>query len=121
VILAISLSMIWSRRETLRRTQFRSSPIVGGLLTLFGCLVLLVGHVNHTFLMREASIVITLLGLVALLCGTTCLRVVWVPILYLFFALPVPGAILDAFSLHLQNGAAYIAAGTLRLVECRSS
>lgn len=116
VIFAISLSMIWFKRDILQRIRSRPSLVVGGILTLLGCLVLLVGHVNHTFLIREASIIITLVGLVALLCGTACLRVVWVPILYLFFALPVPGAILGAFSIHLQNGAAYIAAGTLRLV-----
>jgi EpsI family protein len=36
--------------------------------------------------------------------------------LYLFFALPVPGAILGAFSVYLQSGAAHIATWTLRLI-----
>lgn len=115
VIFAISLYMIWSHRAVLGRLQLRPAPVAGGLLTILGCLVLLAGHVNHTYLLREASVVVTLLGLTALLGGLACLRVVWVPIVYLIFALPVPGAILGNFSGYLQSGAASVAAGTLRL------
>ncbi|MCE5279121.1 MAG: exosortase/archaeosortase family protein [Planctomycetaceae bacterium] len=53
-------------------------------------------------------------ALVWYVAGTAMLRLTWLPILYLFFALPIPNAYYGSVALHMQNIAAAASATVLQ-------
>ncbi|MCE5326995.1 MAG: exosortase/archaeosortase family protein [Planctomycetaceae bacterium] len=55
-------------------------------------------------------------ALVWYVAGTTMLRLTWLPILFLFFAMPIPNAYYGNVALHLQNIAAAASATVLQWV-----
>jgi len=56
---------------------------------------------------------ISLLGVIVLLCGLPVLRYVWLPWLYLFFAIPLPSRIYVMLTDPLRRMAATVAATVL--------
>lgn len=115
IILAISLYMIWTKRESIRRMERSPSLPFGIALTTAGCLLLISGRLSSLLLLQYLSLIITLLGLVLLLGGTRYLKMLWYPIGYIIFMFPIFSEVLDIFSIHLQNAAAWIAYNILNI------
>lgn len=109
VILAISLYMIWTKRESFRAMDVSANLPFGIVLTVGGCLLLIAGRLSSLLLLQYLSIVVTLIGVVLLIWGTNYLKALWYPIVYLIFMFPIFSEVLDIFSIHLQNVAAWIA------------
>jgi exosortase len=63
----------------------------------------------------DYGMVITLFGVVLLLCGWQVMKVAWFPIVFLFAAIPFPGLIYSKMAMPLQNIAAEVAVFTLQL------
>ncbi len=63
----------------------------------------------------DTGVVITLFGVVLLLCGWKMMRIVWFPILFLMCAVPWPGLLYSKVAMPLQVLAAKVAVGTLNL------
>lgn len=89
LIPGISLYLIWISRD--RLANLRPDPnYVGGLSVLFGgLLMLLLGHAGAVASIQELSLIPTIAGVVLLLLGTAFFRVLWFPIAYLLFMIPV--------------------------------
>jgi exosortase len=64
---------------------------------------------------KSVSIVLAIVGLVILLAGFGALKLAWLPIAYLLFALPWPPTLYDVGTLPLRKLASEIAAGVLAL------
>ena len=99
---AISLYLIWLRRETLRRLQPAPNLIAGGLAVLAGLAMLVAGRVGNILSLQELSLVVTVAGGVLLLLGMGFLKALWFPIAYLLFMIPIWENILDRLHLPFQ-------------------
>lgn len=115
VILAISLYMVWAKRSMLRSIDMKPSLAMGLPILIAGCFMLIAGRVSGVLLMEYLSLIVVLLGLVAVLLGTGHLKLLWVPIVYLLFMFPIFSEALESISIHLQNAAAWIAFNLLDL------
>lgn len=117
VILAISLYMIWSKRQQIRQLLVRPNFISGICLTMFGCLLLILARVSSTLLLQYLSLIITLSGLVLLIWGTDHLKILWLPIVYLMFMFSLFSELLGYISIYLQDISTWIAYIILKLVR----
>ncbi len=106
----------------LKWDQIRTCPIrfawVGAPLMLGGLLLFvaaLSGVVKFAYA-QDLSMMITLLGVIILLCGLPVLWHAWVPWLYLFFAIPMPQRIYVALTDPLRRMAATVASTVLELI-----
>lgn len=115
VILAISIYMIWTKRGLFRIMDVSANLPFGIALTTAGCLLLISGRLSSLLLLQYLSVIITLLGVVLLLWGTSFIKVLWYPIGYLIFMFPIFSEVLDTFSIHLQMAAAWIAYNILNV------
>lgn len=102
IIPLFSLYLLYSRRRELAAAP-RGSSVWG----LVAAIVALIGQVGSEFFLRnhyitQINMLIMLLGLVLYLCGWKVLRLAWLPIAFLFFALPIPGRIYTAIAYPLQ-------------------
>jgi len=111
----ISLWLLWLRRDALLASA--GSASWWGIPTVFGALVLLVlGELSAVYVLVHVSLVLLLVGFTLLLGGTSLLRVAWVPLVFLLFAIPMPYFIDAQLSWGLQLVSSELGTALLRLM-----
>ena len=107
--------LVWRERARLTAVVPRGS--LPGLAVLIGGIgILILGNIGaENFLMR-GSLIIVLSGLVLFHLGTRVLRILFFPLAFLFFMVPLPGVVFYAVTFPLQRLAAEQAAWTLDLL-----
>ena len=110
-----SIYFLYSRRQELfaakRRVCFWGLPLM-----VVGILWVVVGFYpirNNWF--SHLGIIPMVVGLVLYLAGPKVLRVVWLPIVFLAFAMPLSGSLYEQIALPLQNLAAAASGAILKL------
>jgi exosortase len=104
--------LIWRERRRLAAIRPAGSGL-GLPVLLAGIVLLLMGDIGaENFLMR-GSLIVILAGLVLLLAGRATLRVLWFPLVYLLFMIPLPSILFYAITFPLQRIAAEQAAWVL--------
>lgn len=101
-----SLYLLYSRRADLFRAK-RRTCLWGLPLLLLGLVQTLAGSnflQNHY--VSHLGLILLLFGMVLYLGGPGVIRVVWLPILFLAFAMPIPDYVYSKIALPLQNMAA---------------
>ncbi len=97
----ISLYMVYSLRSQLKQERF-SGTYLGLLLLIPGLLLLLAGKIGSEFFIQRVSFLLCLAAILLLLAGKRITRIVWVPIAYLFFMIPLPAIIWNKLAFPLQ-------------------
>jgi exosortase D (VPLPA-CTERM-specific) len=93
--------MLWARRDALLASVGRPSW-TGPLLILLATIMHLVGELSSFFLMSQLGFLVALLGIVLGIGGYSLLRVAFLPIMFLVFAIPLPYFIDAQLSWRLQ-------------------
>jgi exosortase len=111
----IGLYYLYVNRDELRRAKVKPSwtglaiLIVGLLLFAFA-----IWPGQNDFL-KDFGMVVTLFGVVLLLCGWDVMKIAWFPIAFLVCAIPWPELVYSYVASPLQHLAASVAVGTMRL------
>ncbi len=91
-------------------------------ILLFGLLVFAYGiYPGRDDFVTDIGDVVTLFGLVLMLCGWGVMRVAWFPIAFLICAIPWPGLVYSKVAWPLQQLAANVAVGVMNLLGVDSS
>lgn len=97
----ISGYIIWTKRDALRDSA--AMPDLKGIFILFmGIALLMLGHVAFEPFTRRFSFIITILGLIYLLCGSRILKILLFPLGYLIFMIPLPYVIIKSIAVSLR-------------------
>jgi len=101
-----SLYLVYARRDELLSAQWR--PCLWGLpVMILGILIAFAGfYPIRTYWFSQLGMILEILGLVFYLGGTRVIRVAWLPICYLVFALPIPEMLYTRVAVPLQELAA---------------
>jgi exosortase D (VPLPA-CTERM-specific) len=97
----ISAYFIYQKRTTISSIPFQSSW-AGVFVVFFGLVLLAVGELSAIYILIHYSLVIVLLGLTLSIAGKVVFRQVFVPILILITAIPLPYFIDSELSWRLQ-------------------
>lgn len=97
--------LVWQRREELFRSG-RNGSWLGLPVLLFGLGMLLVGDLAAEHFTSRSSLIVVASALVLLHMGSHALRVLWFPLAFLFFMIPLPAILFNSFALPLQALAA---------------
>jgi exosortase D (VPLPA-CTERM-specific) len=98
---AITLWLLWSRREALAASIGR--PAWSGFaLILIAALMHVIGELSAFYLMSQLGFILTLMGIVLCAGGHALLKVSFIPIVFLIFAIPTPYFIDSTLSWQLQ-------------------
>lgn len=101
IIPLLSAYLIWRQRAQLRELPFVGSWW-GLLLIVAGIALRSVGELTTMQTLEHYALLLVLYGLVLTLVGPTVFRRLWMPLLILIFALPLPSFFDNALSLQLQ-------------------
>ncbi|MPY87932.1 MAG: exosortase [Luteitalea sp.] len=116
LIPAISLYFVWRRRYTLARLPLGGALAAGSAALVTGLGTLLLGRGLGIVGIQELSLLPTLAGLVLLLGGLAALRVLWFPIAYLSFMMPVWDVVTERLHYPFQQLSARLGGNLLQLV-----
>ena len=101
IIPIVSLLLAWHKRHQLSGLDLRGSwagvLVVGGGLALY-----LLGEHGNIFSFKNYALLITITGLVITAFGWHGLRVLWAPLFFLIFMIPLPSFFQAPLSMHLQ-------------------
>lgn len=104
----------------LRAGEFRNTPTQGNwsglIVVVLGLVVMALGELSAVYVITQYAFLLTLVGLIALAYGWTGLRVIWVPVVYLFFMIPLPSFLYNNLSAELQLYSSQFGVAFLRLV-----
>lgn len=110
----IGLYYLYLHRDELRRLPVKPAWS-GALILVLGILLFGYGiHPGRNDFVKDVGMVVSLFGLVALLCGWRVMSIAWFPIVFLFCALPWPGLVYSYIAGPLQELAARVAVVVLK-------
>jgi exosortase B len=102
LIIAASLWLVWQARKKISSTEIRSAPFAGWLFLLGGLFLMFLARTQDVLTVEAFSILPVLAGCVLIAAGWTMLGVLAFPIGFLFFAVPMPGWLIDAATVPLK-------------------
>jgi exosortase D (VPLPA-CTERM-specific) len=106
--------LLWTRREALRANIGRPSW-VGPALILIAIGMLITGDLSAVFILSQLGFVAALFGIVLAIGGLSLLRVSFIPIAFLLFAIPLPYFIDSELTLRLQLMSSQLGVSFIRL------
>jgi exosortase D (VPLPA-CTERM-specific) len=111
----ISLFIAWQQKNELARMEFKGSWL-GVAILLFGILLGLMGQLGSVFTLQQIGLVTAIVGTVIALTGVKALRILWMPLLLLYFMIPLPNFINVKLSAGMQIISSEIGVWFLRLI-----
>ncbi len=90
--------LFYRQWPTFRETLGRSAPYSGGLVFLLGLLCYVLGRSQGLILLETGAQIPVLFGLTLLLTGWRGVKVLWFPLLFLVFMVPLPGFVIDGIT-----------------------
>lgn len=103
IILAVTLYLFWTLRDTLRDAPVAPRPLIGWPLFVFGLLAYILGRSQDIILLELGSVLFILPAILLLLRGSTALKACWFPIFFMAFMVPLPGPVVDALTLPMKT------------------
>jgi exosortase D (VPLPA-CTERM-specific) len=113
---AIVVWLLWMRRDALVASLGRPSW-VGLALVILAMLMNAVGELSAFFLLSQLGFIVALLGIVLGFGGFSLLRVTFVPLVFLAFAIPLPYFIDSVLSWRMQLISSELGVWFIRLMQ----
>jgi len=112
----VSAWLLWSRRDALRESIGRPS-FAGLALIVLAIAMHIVGELSAVYILSQVGFVLVLMGIALAVGGFSLLRVAFIPIAYLLFAIPLPYFIDAKLTLQLQLLSSELGAFIIRLFQ----
>jgi exosortase D (VPLPA-CTERM-specific) len=114
LIPAITLFLIWQKKDRLERVSFDGSW-TGFAVVLLGIVMFILGELSTLYIIIEYSFIVVLFGLVLSVVGGRSIREIWIPLAFLIFMIPLPDFIYQGFSAQLQLVSSQLGVAFIRL------
>lgn len=99
IVLLAVLYIFWQKRDCLTAdVQQKQDPYSGWMLLIFGLLLYVLGRTQGVRIFEMGSLLPVLLGTLLMTRGLTTVRMLWFPLLFLLFAIPLPSALIDGLT-----------------------
>jgi len=116
IIPIITLFLIWQKSDQLEKITFSGSWL-GVALTIFGLFLYYAGELSSLYTIIQYGFVITVFGVALSLMGRAGFKIIYVPLIMLFFMIPLPNFIFNNLSSQLQLISSEIGVAVIRLFD----
>lgn len=113
IMLALTLWLIWQRLPAFVSLAPQPAQFSGSVLLTAGLLLYIVGRSQDILFMDVGSQMLVLTGLTLLYKGWAGWRVMWFPIFFILFIVPIPGSVVDQITAPLKAAVSYVAEAIL--------
>lgn len=97
----ISLYFVWKQRAELQRAA-RKPAALGLWIIALSCLIVVLGDFLEFLVIQQFALVFAITGIVLAIWGKEHARILWFPLAFLLFMIPMPGSITHALVLHVK-------------------
>ena len=116
LIPVIAAFLIWQKSDKLEQIKFNGSWL-GVALTVFGLFLYYAGELSSLYTIIQYAFVVAIFGIALSLMGREGFKVIFVPLLMLFFMIPLPNFIFNNLSSELQLISSEIGVAVIRLFD----
>ncbi|MCV2365062.1 exosortase B [Paucibacter sp. DJ1R-11] len=113
IILAVSIWLLYQQRHALVQLLPRPAYVTGGLSLLLGLVLYAFGRSQSIWLFEVSSQIFVLAALVLVLVGGAGLRLIWFPLFFLLFMVPLPEVLVTALTTPLKSAVSAVASSLL--------
>ena len=110
----IVLFLVWQKKDSLEQIPFEGSWL-GLLIVLAGVALFFAADLAALYVAVQYAFIVVLVGLVLAFTGLRGFKVIWVPLLVLFFMVPLPDFLFNNLSAQLQLISSEIGVAVIRL------
>lgn len=116
LIPVVSAWLLWMRRDAMLANMGRPSWI-GPLVILLAIVMHVIGEYSSIFILSQLGFILVLIGIALAAGGYSLLRVTFVPIVFLIFAIPIPYFIESSLTLRLQLISSQLGVDVIRMFQ----
>ncbi len=116
LIPVISFWFVWSNKEAVSKYLGEGSSL-GIVFVIIGLIVGLMGELASLFVVTQYAFLLILYGLALSLVGWKGSRLLWFPLAYLFFMIPLPAFLYNSLSSQLQLISSQLGVMVIRLFD----
>lgn len=113
IIFAVSLWLLFKLRHKLAELQAHPAPVAGYAVLGFACLLFTVGFSQDIIIFAIGSQIFVLAALALIYRGWRGLRMIWFPLFFMAFMLPLPEALVAAVTAPLKSAVSAVASQIL--------
>jgi exosortase B len=103
LVLMVILWLLWERRADFAALPEEPAYVAGSICLAFGLLMFVLGRTQSIWIFSIGSLAPVLAGTLLLTHGWQALRLLWFPLVYITFVVPLPGAVVDATTATLKQ------------------
>jgi exosortase B len=104
IVLAVAVWLLWTRaRELSQQSTPSSSSGAGWPVLLLSLVVYIVGRAFSIMFLEISGVILAIAAAVLLMEGRATLKVVWFPLFFMAFAVPLPGPIVDTLTTPMKH------------------
>jgi exosortase B len=108
IILAVAFWLLYAKRHDVAATATRPRPALGWPILMFALLLYAFGRSQDIIMFEAGSQIVLLVALVLLFKGSAALRLVWFPLFFMIFMVPLPGALVAAATAPLKSAVSMV-------------
>jgi exosortase B len=113
IILALTIWLLYSQRHAVAALSVQPDKPLGLGLMVSGVLMHVVGRTQAILVFEVFSQQLVLVGMVLLFLGRPALRLIWFPLFFLLFVVPLPGSVVAGITAPLKSAVSAVAASLL--------
>lgn len=102
LIIAGALWLVWQSRDRLRSIAIAPALVSGWIFLLSGLMLMFVARTQGVLTFEALSVLPVVIGCVLIVAGWPALRILSIPIAFLFFAVPMPDWLIDTATIPLK-------------------
>jgi len=110
----ITVFLIWQKKNEIATAKI-SKYWLGLLVVVAGLFLFFLGELSTLFIIQQYAFLIVLFGMVLAVAGAEIFKLIWIPLLFLFFAIPLPDFIYQGLSSKLQLLSSQLGVGLIRM------
>ena len=113
IILALSIYLIYAKRHELASAEVSPDYWLGAPMLLLALLLYVVGRSQFIMFFEIFSQIVMLIALALLFLGRKALRIIWFPLFFMLFMVPLPGTLVAAVTAPLKSAVSAVASNLL--------
>ena len=109
IIGAVSLWLMWKRRQAVIDAPYRPATFLGGALFVLALVMYALGRSQQIIQGEVVGVLLLATSMLLLLRGVQGLKAVAFPLFFLVFMVPLPGVLVQAVTIPLKTAVSYVA------------
>ena len=113
IILAVTLWLMWRCRHQVVDAVAEPWPWLGAAILVPGLLVYVLGRSQSILMLEVGSHIVVLVSVILMFLGVKSLRVLWFPLVFMLFMVPLPEVVVASITGPLKSAVSAVAATLL--------